>query len=150
MTIEIDGDNSGLPPLKPKKEPLIAVTEIIAVDTEHLVGGEVPVRKLLRFYVDMLGLAIDEPRAADMALRHEKLRVEFVRTHAAAMTASGEDLERTGKLMLHIRQFDTALRVLDDEQIAYEQVHHEMGMCRAATLFDPAGNLVMLMELRTL
>ena len=38
------------------------------------------------------------------------------------------------------------MRALSERRIPYELLHYDLGVCRAATLLDPAGNFVMLME----
>ena len=148
MTIEIDSQGS-LPPLRPRKEPLITVTEILAVDTIHLTAGDVPTKTLCAFYVAILGFAIDPPGSADLAFKFDKFRIELVHASPAALEPA-TPLSSPGRLMLLIRQFDTAMRVLSDQKIPYDLLHYDLGLARAATLFDPAGNFVMLIEARSL
>ena len=148
MTIVPDGQ-SPLPPLKIKKPPLITSTDILAVGTVRLRAADVTPRHFKDFYVGLLGLTPDTSGDADFAFRLQKIRVEFTRNPPAELHPL-ENSPHAGKLMLLILQFDTALRALEDLRIPYEYLHYDLGLCRAASLFDPADNNILLIESRSL
>jgi hypothetical protein len=162
MTMVPDGQG-GLPPLKVKKEPLIAVDEILAVDTVRLGLRNGTKTDVCWFYEEVLGLPREEKGEAEMAYRVGKIRVEMRLGTSPAdvggMSAGGPEGVGTspavvgsvsGRILFLIHQFDTALRGLSEQRIAFEYLHYDLGLCRAASLVDPSGNQVFLIETRKL
>ena len=138
MGIEYDPPRAALPPLKKETPPVVAVAALLAIDEVRLSAGDIPPRILRQFYEGVLGLKFVEADIEALHFAYQRRRVLVARGAAA------------GVLGLVARDFSEVLMRLRSAGIGYELVHTDAGLTRQATLRDPAGNWIHLVETRPL
>lgn len=130
-----------LPPIKPPVEPLLSVAEVVAIGRVVLNAQSEQLSVLEKFYVELFGFKVMfRSRGDGLLLRWERQDVLIAPGHE-----NGPNV-----LMIRIRLFGNALRLLDELKIDYDIITSEVGRSRVAMIFDPAGNLVQLLEHRPL
>lgn len=136
------GNSSGyLPPIKPPPEPLLMVVEVVAIDRVVLNADGSTIEELERFYVDLFGFkVIARSRGDGLLLRWDRRDILIAPGHP-----NGPNV-----LMIRIHQFGRTLQILDELKIDYDVITQEVGRSRVAMLYDPAGNLIELLEHRPL
>lgn len=136
------GNSSGyLPPIKPPPEPLLMVVEVVAIDRVVLNADGSTMDELEKFYVDLFGFkVIARSRGDGLLLRWDRRDILIAPEHP-----NGPNM-----LMIRIHQFGRTLQILDELKIDYDIITQEVGRSRVAMLYDPAGNLIELLEHRPL
>lgn len=141
MNSGCNNSSSDLPPIRPPKEPLLSIFEVIAIDRVVLPTSPENLAAVEKFYVDIFGFkVIARSRGDGLLLRWERQDL---------LISPDKTIEKNS-IMIRIRQFGRSLQILDELKIDYDVITHEVGRSRVAMLFDPAGNLVELLEYRPL
>jgi catechol 2,3-dioxygenase-like lactoylglutathione lyase family enzyme len=138
MAIEWEQSGTRLPPLKKETPPLVSVASLLAIAEVHLAAADIPPRLLRNFYEGVLGLKFVSAEADALHYVHQQRQV---------VVAQGANL---GALGLETRDFSEVLVRLRDAGIGYDLLHTDAGLTRQATLRDPAGNWIHLVETRLL
>jgi hypothetical protein len=138
MAIEYDKPRPPLPPLKKETPPAVSVAALLAIDEVRLAAGDVPPRMLRQFFEGVLGLKFVEADIDALHFAYQRRRVVVARGAEA------------GALGLAARDFSEVLVRLRGAGVGYEMLHTDAGLTRQATLRDPAGNWIHLVETRPL
>jgi hypothetical protein len=138
MAIEPEPSRTPLSPLKKETPPVVPVEALLAIAEVRLAAADVPPRILRQFYEHVLGLRFV---AADV----DALRFAYQQRSVVLLRGAAE-----GALGLLTRDFPEVLLRLRDIGMAFELLHTDSGLTRQATLRDPAGNWIHLVETRPL
>jgi hypothetical protein len=138
MAIEPEPPRPALPPLKKETPPVVPVEALLAVAQVRLAAADIPPRILRQFYEHILGLKFVSADVDGLCFAHQQRSVVLWRGVAE------------GAMGLLTRDFAEVLVRLRDAGVAYEVLHTDSGLTRQATLRDPAGNWIHLVETRPL
>lgn len=117
------------------------VHEIVAIDRVILNVNRDNLLQMERFYLDLFGFKVMAHSQSDgLLLRWERQEVLLKPDHETGPNV----------LMIRIHQFGRTLQILDERKINYDIITQEVGRSRVAMIYDPAGNLIELLEHRPL
>jgi hypothetical protein len=138
MAIEWEHPPTPLPPLKKQAPPVVRVEALLAIAEVRLAAADVPPRILRHFFEGILGLKFIAADGDALYFAHQQRRI---------IVARGAN---EGALGVLARDFPEVLVRLRDAGMAYDLLHTDSGLTRQATLRDPAGNWIHLVETRPL
>ena len=137
MPIQWEQPRAPLAPLKIPSPPVAPVEALLAVAEVRLSGGDIPPKMLRQFYEGVLGLRFLDADGDGQRFSHQRRTIVLTR-----------DGREPGQVAFLAKDFSDILLRLREQGISLDLLHADAGMTRMATLRDPAGNWVQLVETR--